>query len=662
MKKTVVVLVMVMMAVGFEWSLPQGTKDAFQITFKNQFSFDVSFYVNGYFVCSAKANSSCKAPVKIGKGSFKLEARGGPLNKVMASETFDPLVPGEDIVWATGNVERNPIPSPISPQAVANQTAPKGSAVSFVTSVATLNYQGRKAQNRAQTGSLAKIERQTSSTGATYALSGEGGLRIGKDGTAAFYGVSPIMVNRNLSDDRLSSDEKGLSLWLTVINDTLNGLTHKHMASGAWEESISLSLGDEFPETIHAGFRAQPLPKPDSKWILITADSGYISFRALDEKYQDSLIRGRYRGVLVYSPTEDEFLQAAAALTLYHGEDQFRIEQLHFAADASGKQLNPVLDVRSYLDFKQEAPTITTQGSFPSWCVQATQVFDILHTAIMTAAEGSTNWVPITIADHALLNWICRDAYGMAKIFGRAVAELYVEDWMKLLDFIDNLRKEGKAKALYELAKDLANDLLWGSGPFARAAQFKKFMDLYAAVVWQSVSDLMQYDIDRLMAFPAAPAPQPTVPTKPPSPTPPPTPPPTPKTGSGAGAITAVAVAVAAGVGAYYLGKYLAGTLTGPYDGTYRGNFWSATPCVFHPCAVSYGNITFTVLHGDLSGGGALQGRVDSAGEFTGTWSTGVSNPFSMHGSFKNNPVRLEGPNTYGGEGTLSTLVIVSKQ
>jgi hypothetical protein len=407
----------------------------------------------------------------------------------------------------------------------------EGSAVSFMTSVATLNYQGQKAQNRVQTVSLAKIERQTSSTGATYALSGEGGFRIGKDGTAAFYGLSPITVSRNLSDDRLSSDEKGLSLWLTVINGTLNGLTHKHMASGAWEEPITLSLGDAFPETIQARFRAQPLPEPDSKWILITADSGLISFRALDEKYQDSLIYGRYRGVLVYSPTEDEFLQAAAVFVLYHGEDQFRIEQLHFAADQSGKQLYPVLDVGSYLDFKPEAPTIATQGAFPSWCVQATQVLDILHLAIMTAAEGSTNWGPVIMVDQSLLNLINHDYRGIAKWLGQAAADDYLRtwakifadqffgDWMKALNFINTQRKEGTAKAGYELAKDLSKDFILKRLPFGLGTMYQ-YLELVKTVS-QAVQDKMAYDINNLTSFRPAPKPV-VVPTEPPKPSQPP--------------------------------------------------------------------------------------------------------------------------------------------
>jgi hypothetical protein len=518
MKKTVVVLLMVMMAVGFDWSLLQGSDDIVKITIKNQFSVAVDFYINGKFACAAAANSSCTVRDNIRKAPFKLEAWGYTNTKVIASKTLDALAPGKNIIWATGNVELNPIPFPISSQAVANQTAPKGSAVSFMTSVATLNYQGQKAQNRAQTVSLAKIERQTSSTGATYALSGQGGFRIGKDGTAVFYKASPLTVSRNLSDDRLSSDKKGLSLWLTVINGTLNGLTHKHMISGAWEEPITLSLGDAFPETIHARFRAQPLPEPDSKWIVITADSGLISFRALDEKYQDSLIYGRYQGVLVYSPTEDAFLQAAAAFTLYHGEDQFRIEQLHFAADASGNQLNPVLDVGPYLNFKPEAPTIATQASFPSWCAQATQVLDILHLAIMTAAEGSTNPVTVFMVEKSILNLINHDYSAIEKILGKVAADEFLGNWMKILEFSYNLRKEGMAKAMYELAKDVSKDFILDVLPFGLGYMYKT-MELEMTVA-QAVMDKMAYDISKLTPFRGSLAPQSVRPETPPPPPP----------------------------------------------------------------------------------------------------------------------------------------------
>lgn len=383
--------------------------------------------------------------------------------------------------------------------AVANQTSPKGSDVSFMTSVTTLNYQGQKAQNRVQTASLAKIKRQITSTGAMYTLSGEGGLRIGKDGQASFYKVSPVMVNRN-SVDRLSSAQKGLEPWLTVINDTLNGLTHKHMVSEAWEEPIVLSLGNVFPQTIQVRFRARPLPEPDSKWTLITADSGLISFRALDEKYQDTLIYGRYRGVLVYSPEADAFLQSAAAFNLYHGEDQFRIEQMHFAADANGKQLQPVLNVGPYLDFKPEAPPIATPGQFPSWCVQAAQFLDILHLAIMTAAEGSTNRVPIDMVDQSLSNILNHDYPGMEKVLGRAAADAWVGEYMKIFDFWNDLRKKGLAKATYNLGKSLGKDFIIDALPFG-IGNIYKLIELDFTVA-KAVEDQMDYDLNKVMKAP----------------------------------------------------------------------------------------------------------------------------------------------------------------
>ncbi len=386
---------------------------------------------------------------------------------------------------------------------VAKQTKPKGLTVSFMTSVATLDYQGQKVQNRVQTVSLAKIERQISSGGAAYALSGQGGLRIGKEGKGAFYGVSPITVNRDLSNDRLSSDIKGLAPWLNIINGTLNGLIHKHMASEAWEEPITLSLGEAFPESLQVRFSARPLPEPDSKWILITADSGLISFRALDEKYRDSLIYGQYRGTLIYAPKEDAFLQAAATFILYHGEDKFRIEQLHFAADANGNQLYPVLNVGPYLNFKPEAPAIATQGAIPSWCIQAAHVLDALHLAIMTAAEGSTNPEPISNVSQLLLNSINHDYNFIEKMVGKLAAEEFLGDWMKVLNFYNTEREGGTVKAIYELVKDLSKDLIVAGLkvlPFG-IGNIYKIVDLNLTALEASM-DQMDYDVNKLMRAP----------------------------------------------------------------------------------------------------------------------------------------------------------------
>jgi hypothetical protein len=309
----------------------------------------------------------------------------------------------------------------------------KGSRVTYMTSASTLSYQGQKTQNRVKTASLAKIERQTSSSGgATYALSGEGAVMVGKKGEVAFYEVSPLNVNRSAAD-RLSSDRKGLSPWLEVVNSTLNGLTHKHMAPGAWEEPIKLPFGEAGPEMIRAKFRARPLPAPDSKWILITADSGLISFRPLDEEYQETMVYGRYQGVLVYAPAEDELLQAAAAFTFYHGEDQFRIEQIHYSADANGNQLYPALDVGPFLNFKPEDSAITTPGPFPSWCIQAAYVLDILHLAVMTAAEGSTNFAGVSFAEQSFLNLIHHHFDMVKQLLKNGGAQDFMGQWSALL-------------------------------------------------------------------------------------------------------------------------------------------------------------------------------------------------------------------------------------
>lgn len=342
--------------------------------------------------------------------------------------------------------------------AAADQTSAKGPAVLFMTSVATLDFQGQKTQNRAQMVSLAKIDRRPTSTGATYALSGQGGLRIGKDGKGGIYEMSPLTVNRD-SADRLSSNKKGLAGWLNVVNGTLAGLNHKHMVSEAWEEPIALSLGDGFPEKVQIRFSARPLPEPDDRWTLVTAESGMISFRALGGKTLDPMIYGRYRGLLVYSPEEDVFLQAAAAFIVYHGEDQFRVEQVNFAADKNGKQLHPLLNVGPYLDFKPQAPAIAAQGPFPSWCIQAARVLDVLDLAVMTAAEGSTNWISIAGVERSLLNLINHDYTATEKVLGKAAADQLLGDWMKLINFWNTQHKEGTFKAMLELGWDLSKDL-----------------------------------------------------------------------------------------------------------------------------------------------------------------------------------------------------------
>lgn len=523
MKKSVAVLMLVMMAVGFNWGLAQMGNDIIQITLKNQFSVGVDFWLNGKIAGSAAANSSCTVRVNIRKAPIKLEAWND--NKVIASHTFDTLAPGKDIIWATGNVVLDS-----AAQASANHlpVASKDAAVSYMTSVTWLNYQGQEAQNRAQTASLAKVERQTSPTGATYVLSGQGGLQIGKNGTPVYYAVSPVTMNRNISNEHLSSDRKGLGLWIGTINGTLDSITHKRMTTGAWEETIPIPLGKMFPQSVQARFRAQPLPAPDDRWILITAESELFSFRALDPKFQAAQIYGRYQGVLVYSPKEDAFLQAAAAFTLYYGEDKFRIEQLHYAADENGNQLQPILDVGSSLDFKQEASRIIAPGAFPSWCVQATQGLEILHLAMMTAAEGATNPIPIAcMSNQALLNLITRSAGAagrgaaeviarsaasiekvqgknaateflrdFAKIFVKTAAEEYYKKWTYAGEFLYDSMEEGPKKASLDLAGKLFWDILLA--PFPEIAALKTIMDAYAEVAMLTLQLKIRYDISRL--------------------------------------------------------------------------------------------------------------------------------------------------------------------
>lgn len=409
----------------------------------------------------------------------------------------------------------------------------EGSAVSFMASASTLNFQGQKTQNRFQTASLAKIERQTSPAGATYALSGQGGFQMENVGTAAYYEVSPITVNRDPAG-RLSTDRKGLNPWLTVVNSTLNGLSRKNMTMGTWEEPITLALGEGFPETVQARFRARPLPAPNSKWTLITADSGLISFRALDAKYQDAAIYGRYQGVLVYAPKEDTFLQAAAAFTLYHGEDKFRIEQFQYAADSGGNQLYPILDAGPFLNFATEEPKITAQGVFPSWCIQAAYVLDILHLAVMTAAEGCTNPSALHMMGNSVTNPIHLDTSSIEAL--RTSAGNMFNSINGEWDLVKNARQDWGSKPIFNVGQELSKSFIPNSVP-SGSDVFKTFLGkpmkpLYVAA--HKMIDGKLYDVKLINDFPNAlppappgpttvstPAPKPAAPKEPP-PQPPP--------------------------------------------------------------------------------------------------------------------------------------------
>jgi hypothetical protein len=485
MKKTIVAVLIAFMTVGFDWSLVQVRSDIITITVKNQFPIPVVIQVNENYAGNTSANSSLNIKASVNNVPIKIDVWGYENPKIIATKTFTSLTRGQDIIWATGNVELKPIAPALAPsappaatpppQAVANQPAPKVTAppqavipppaapkasapvpvaapsltpapsqaattpsaakdsrMIYVKSASTLSFQSQKIQNRVKTASLAKIDRKKTSTGFTYALSGDGAVMVGKVGEAAFYGVSPLNVNRSAAD-RLSSDRRGLSPWLDIVNRTLDGLTHKHMAPGVWEESLALPFGKLGPASLKVHFRARALPAPDDKWILITADSGLVPFSALDEEYQDSLIYSRYLGVLIYSPKEDELLQSADAFTAYHGEDQLRIEQTYFAADANGNQLYPALDVGPFLNFSPEDPAVTTPGPLPSWCIQAADVLDFEHLAVMTAAEGSTNWEPISFAEQSFLNLIHHHFDLVKQVLSNGGALDFLGQWNALL-------------------------------------------------------------------------------------------------------------------------------------------------------------------------------------------------------------------------------------
>jgi hypothetical protein len=509
MKKSVAVLMLVMMTVGFDWGLSQRGSDIITITVKNQFPIPVDIQVNDDYAGKAAANSSFKVRVNVRKGAVKIVVWAYENPKIIASRTFANLAPGQDVIWATGDVELNFGPVPIPPQAVApqaiaptavsaNQAAPKapapsqivahqaapdsaishqpplkGADVSYVTSVTTLNYQGPKSQFLAKRTSRAEISRQKTPGGATYTLSGEGGMQIGREGKPAFYKAPPIVVNRSLPEDMLSNDKAGLNKWFAAVNLTMSGLTQKgkHIRSGTWEDSIVFPEGDGYPKTIRAQFWARPLPKPDDRWILITVDSGLLSFQALDQKYENFEIQGRYRGILVYEPAGDTFLESAGAFTLYHGEDRFRIEQIQVAADAEGNQLLPVPDMGDYLDFAPKGANSSPQGSLPSWCAQSAILFNLLHMASMSAAEGATNSGGLAGVEQWLLDLIEHDYTAVEKVLGRAAADQLLGDWMKLIDTWRTGKTLGFAKALWDLGIDHAKDLILAALPYNMGLQ-----------------------------------------------------------------------------------------------------------------------------------------------------------------------------------------------
>jgi hypothetical protein len=355
----------------------------------------------------------------------------------------------------------------LSPGTGAGQSVPSSSDTLFRTGITTLDYQGQKVQNRAQTVMFSRADRQKSSAEATYTVSGDAGIRVGKDGQPGYYQSPPVRLKRNLSTDLLSNGQQSrfLDHWVGIINRTLTGLTHKHMTSGEWEEVVNLELGAGFPETVPARFWAAPLPEPENRWVLITVETGLLSFVPLDRRYEEAVVYGRYRGVLAYSPADDAFRQSGAVFDLYRGEDRCRIECQQFAADAEGTRLYPALDVREYLGLTGEPLPIAAQGAFPSWCSQSSLVFDILNAAMMTAAEGATNWPGVADIEQSLtnlLNFVNNKIGGyrdIVKILGQAAADELVGKWMMAIRLWSNAEAYGAKTALRGLILEVGEDL-----------------------------------------------------------------------------------------------------------------------------------------------------------------------------------------------------------
>jgi hypothetical protein len=389
---------------------------------------------------------------------------------------------------------------PLPSQSPGEDAGATGAEVSYVTSLQTTYFQGKQEQNQARLFSLAKVERRASAGGAAYALSAEAGLQVGASGNPALFTAQPITVNRD-GDGLLKNNQSGLAPMFALINRTLSGLVHRRMGSGVWSETIPLRLGDGFPEEVQAEFWVQPLPEPHGRWTLVSADSGLFSFSPLDRKFKDSPIYGRYRGILVYSPAANEFLQSASSFILYHGEDQFRLEQLQFAADESGRQRQPLLDAGAFLDFMPGPPAIAKPGAFPSWCSQAALLFDVLHLSLMTAAEGATNPVGPGLIEQSLIDLISRDYNAMEKFLGKAAADQFLGDWMKILKFSLEAGAGKVGKALLNLARDVGKEIGLNALPFGIGNIYRIFELQRDAI--DAAQEQIRQDIQKLRPFQA---------------------------------------------------------------------------------------------------------------------------------------------------------------
>jgi hypothetical protein len=268
----------------------------------------------------------------------------------------------------------------------------KSNAASYVVSVGTIKYQGTDSGNIVQTVSRAKVMRQGSGKVVDYSMAATGGMRVGKNMEILDFDISPLHLSRNTFSEEISGAGQGLDLSLYVVNETLSRIAQKQLGAGKWEHTIALSLGEAFPKQLNVQFAANHADINNRKVIVITANSGMLSYRGMDENNADLKIFGRYKGVLIYSPEDNELYQAASAFTIYKEEEQLRIEQMHYATDASGQNPRyPLADVRSFLGRDESSQIIGKEGPFPPWAVQALRVFDVIHTAIMTAGEGYTN-------------------------------------------------------------------------------------------------------------------------------------------------------------------------------------------------------------------------------------------------------------------------------
>lgn len=120
----------------------------------------------------------------------------------------------------------------------------------------------------------------------------------------------------------------------------------------------------------------------------------------------------------------------------------------------------------------------------------------------MTAAEGSTNPGPVANLCQLILS-IANNFNFLEKTLGKSVADEFLGDWMKVLDFYNTGSEDGVAKAIYDLVEDLGKDLILkviDTLPFG-IGRLYKIVKLNLTAIEASI-DQMDYDVNKLLRTP----------------------------------------------------------------------------------------------------------------------------------------------------------------